>query len=57
MIMFVKSEESKVGLVLLTFALFLITGVLPQYVLASTVILVALGVIVGLYVVGWNENR
>ncbi len=50
MIMFVKSEESKVGAVLLlTFALFLITGVLPQYVLESTVILVALGVIAGLY--------
>lgn len=50
MIMFGKSEESKVGLVLLlTFALFLITGVLPQYVLVSTVILVALGVIVGVY--------
>jgi hypothetical protein len=50
MIRFVKSEESKVGLVLmLTFALFLITGVLPQYVLLSTVIMVALGVALGVY--------
>jgi putative Mn2+ efflux pump MntP len=50
MILLVKSEESKVGIVLLlTFALFLITGVLPQYVLETTAIMVALGVIVGVY--------
>jgi hypothetical protein len=56
MVPFVKSEESKVALVLLlTFALLLITGVFPQYVLASTLVMVTLGILLGLYM--WRTGR
>lgn len=59
MIAFVKSEESKVGLVLLlTFALLLLTGVFPQYVLSITLVMVLLGVLLGLYMwrMGWKSG-
>jgi hypothetical protein len=55
-IMFVKSEETKVIFVLaLTFALFLFTGILPQYVLFITLVIVAIGIILGLYL--WRAGK
>ena len=51
-----QSKESKVAaILLLTFALLLITGVFPQYVLVTTSVMVAIGVLFGLYL--WLSGR
>ncbi len=45
-----KTEESRIAIViLLTFALLLVTGVYPQYVLILTAVMVAGGIILGTY--------
>ncbi len=45
-----KTEESRVAIVILfTFALLLISGVYPQYVLVTTAVMVAAGVVLGIY--------
>ena len=45
-----KTEESRIAIIiLLTFALLLVTGVYPQYVLVLTAVLVAGGIVLGIY--------
>jgi uncharacterized membrane protein len=45
-----KTEESRIAIVILfTFALLLITGVYPQYVLVMTSVMVAGGIVLGIY--------
>jgi uncharacterized membrane protein len=51
-----KTEESRIGLVILfTFAVLLISGVYPQYVLYATAVMVAAGVVTGVYL--WMTGR
>lgn len=51
-----QSQESKVAaILLLTFALLLITGVFPQYMLVTTAVFVTLGALFGLYL--WLAGR
>ncbi len=45
-----KTEESRIAIIILfTFALLLITGVYPQYVLILTAVLVTAGIVLGIY--------
>jgi len=51
-----KTEESRIAIVILfTFAVLLISGVYPQYVLYTTAVLVAAGVVIGVYM--WMTGR
>jgi hypothetical protein len=51
-----KTEESRIGIVILfTFAVLLISGVYPQYVLYATAVMIAAGIITGVYM--WMTGR
>lgn len=51
-----KTEESRIGiLILFTFAVLLISGVYPQYVLYATAVMIAAGIITGVYM--WMTGR
>ena len=51
-----KTEESRIGIVILfTFAVLLISGVYPQYVVYATALMVAAGVVSGVYM--WMTGR
>jgi hypothetical protein len=51
-----KTEESRIGVVILfTFAVLLISGVYPQYVLYATAVMIGAGIITGVYM--WMTGR
>jgi hypothetical protein len=51
-----KTEESRIGVVILfTFAVLLISGVYPQYVLYTTAVMIGAGIITGVYM--WMTGR